>query len=235
VSEKTHNNVSETGVAGTVAKLLSKAPSPYERFLQGTYEDHERINSQTDVARLVPVIEPGGAKQPSRYLATFTDLQHFVRHDDGSVDVSDEVVHAEILFPPDYLRSSDPNLAFRVVRIKSAVFHPNVASLPAAAAGTAPTIAGWRPQRLSLAAGGIVCLGHGFRPGTRLRGLIFQLHRIISGKDYATESPLDCEASSYFLAHLERVRALESPPLWRTRISRRVDGTEDGGAGEARP
>ena len=222
-------NTSKNGVTGSVRRLLSKAPTPYERFLEGTYADHERINRQTDVARLVPVIEADGAQHPSRYLATFSGLQHFVRCADGSVDVSDEIVHAEIRFPTDYLRSSDPNLAFRVVRIKSAVFHPNVAS-PRAAAGAA-TAAAMPPEVFAAGAGGTVCLGYSFRPGTRLRGLVFQLHRIISGKDYATDSPLDGEASRYFLDHLDRVGGLESPALWKTRISRRVDGREDGNSG----
>lgn len=234
-------NTSKTGVGETVRRLLSKAPTPWERFLQGTYADHERINRETDVARLVPVIEADGATHPSRYLASFSGLQHFVRRADGSVDVSDEIVNAEIRFPPEYLRSSDPNLAFRVVRIKSAVFHPNVASPRAAAASDAAATAAMPPEVFAAGAGGIVCLGYSFRPGTRLRGLIFQLHRIIAGKDYATDSPLDAEASRYFLNHLDRVGGLESPPLWKTRISRRVDRPADGGSaapedsGSARP
>jgi len=219
-----------------VSENTSNRPTPYERFLVGTYADHERINSQTDVARLVPVIEPGVAMPPSRYAATFSGLQHFVRRADGSVDVSDEVVTAEIRFPPDYLRSSDPNLSFRVVRIQSPVFHPNVASPRAAADAAVPAgiPAAMPAEMLAAGAGGIVCLGHSFRPGTRLRGLIFQLHRIIAGKDYATDSPLDGEASRYFVTHLDRVRGLESPPLWKTRISRRIEGRRDGGCGEVR-
>jgi hypothetical protein len=98
-----------------------------------------------------------------------------------------------IHFPPDYCRSTDPNLQFRVVRIHCPLLHPNVK-------------------------GGVVCLGPHFRPGTRVRPLVQQIYGIISGRIFATDHAFDAEACKYYLLHLGQVRTLRTRPLWRRSV-----------------
>ena len=167
----------------------------YEGFLETAHEDHLTINRDSDVARLVP--QPRAAGYPDRYQLMLVDIEHLVRAADGTVTTSADPVLCSVRFPADYLRSASENLLYRVVRVETPVFHPNIA-------------------------GGTLCLGASFRPGTRLRAIVVQLYATLSERSFATQSPLDVEASRYYLAHLEQVSALRARPLWRRRLARHV-------------
>ena len=69
---------------------------------------------------------------------------------------------------------------------------------------------------------GLICLGALFKPGTRLRPLLSQVHGIVSSRITATEDGFDRDATLYYRRHVEEVRALRSAPLWRTPLARRV-------------
>lgn len=161
-------------------------------FLNRVRDDAARLPASR-VLRLAA--DPGSGDPPHRYQALFSGLEHFERDETGAVVVSRQPLLFEILFPADYLRSTDGTLQFRVARARSRFLHPN----------TGP--------------GGVVCLGSEFRSGTRLRPLVHQLWGIASGRNFATESPMDPQARDFFLDHVDRVRALRSEPLWEQPIA----------------
>jgi len=130
---------------------------------------------------------------PSRYHVLLQGVEHFERADAGGYERTFRPLVFQIEFPDDYCRCVDGTLPFRVARSLGRLAHPNVN------------------------AAGVVCLGAKFRPGTRLRPLVHELYQIASGRNFATESPLDPHARDFFLARLAEVRALRAEPLWEVR------------------
>lgn len=173
---------------------MSTAPV-LEAFLTSAARDAERAASESDVLRIVA--DPSSGTPPSEYRALLLSVEHFERDRDGSVRLTAASVPFSISFPRDYLSSADPTLPYRVVRVHSPLVHPN--------------------HR-----GGVLCLGGGFKPGTRLRSLFEVVHGIIQGRILAIDDALDREAADFFVKHIDEVRALRSPPLWRRGIAASV-------------
>ena len=165
-------------------------------FLTTARQEVRNIREQSEIVRLVA--DPMSGEPPARYHGLFTDIEHFERSATGIYQTSSSAIPFTIEIPYDYCRSVDASLIFRIVRIRDRVVHPNVS------------------------ASGVLCLGGRFRPGTRMRPLIEQVYRILSGQVVATESPLDAEASRFYLRHPERVRTLTALPLWRQPVAARV-------------
>jgi len=182
-----------------------KLDPPVEAFLGTAHEDFETIRRDGDAVRMLAFPREPAEGYPFAYEAVFSDIEHLVRSADGTVRVSSDPVACTIRFPEDYLHATDRSLIYRVVRMSSPIFHPNVHS----GAGTADSTGG-------------LCLGTGFRPGTRLRALVFQLHRIIASRSFATESPLDLSAAEYYVAHTDQIRGLKARPLWRARLATNI-------------
>ena len=172
----------------------------YEDFLRATAEDAVRLVEVSDALRLIAVPSPQGT--PRGYLGRFTGVPHLVRGADGQVTRSVDPILFQLRFPPDYLYSADLTLAFRVARIQSPLFNPNV--------------------RSSGLGAGLICLGTLFQPGTRLRPLLSQVHGIVSSRTTVTDDGFDRDATLYYRRHVEEVRALRSAPLWRQPLARRV-------------
>jgi hypothetical protein len=170
---------------------------PRENFLSAAAAECLEIQRDADALSMVPRPRAGGA--PDVYDGLFRDVEHLVLAPDGTVAVAADAVVFTITFPADYLHSGDHTLLYRVARLHSPLFHPNVGG-----------------------GGAFICLGTSFRPGTRLRTLVHQLYGIVGCQNFATDSPLDAEAAAYYLAHLDAVRALRARPLWRRRIARNV-------------
>jgi hypothetical protein len=72
----------------------------------------------------------------------------------------------------------------------------------------------------------MVCLGHGFRPSTRLRGLIRHFYQILSSRVAALDNAFDPEAAQFFLRHQSDIQALRAKPLWRRPVALRVQVRE---------
>ncbi len=161
-------------------------------FLETAAEDAVALCAASDI--LLLEADAGSGAPPHTYTGWLRDVEHFERSTAGTVAVSAAAVKFTVHFPADYCRSIDPQLQFRVARVHGALVHPNCH-------------------------GGVVCLGPHFRPGTRLRPLVEQLYDMIAARVFATNHAFDAAAARYYLQHLEEVRTLKSPPLWRRRLA----------------
>ena len=170
----------------------------YEAFLDVVAADAADCCNGSDILTLTPRVCTD--RPPCVYDAELRDVEHLARVVDGTVRVSSDVVVFTVQFPTDYCRSTDASLQFRVVSVSVPLFHPNVR-------------------------GSLVCLGPRFRPGTRLRPLLEQIYRIVSGRVRATEHAFEAEACWYYLRNLDQVRALRARPLWRRPVIGRASVT----------
>ena len=168
----------------------------YRAFLETVEEDAAKLNAESDTLRLVASSNGGGP--PSKYRGVFTDVEYLVRSEDGTIRHSLDPILFGLNFPADYLRSVDPGLQFRVAAAYVLLYHPNIRK-------------------------GMICLGPGFAPGTRLGPLVEQIHAIFSARVHATDDAFDSEARQYYLTHVDEIRALRSAPLWRRPVALRVD------------
>jgi hypothetical protein len=185
--------------------------SVYMEFLRGVARDAERCNCESRILRLAPV--PASGNPPGSYQAIFSEIEHLERAADGTARVSARPIPAVLQFPADYLRSVDPTLQFRVVRVNAPLLHPNC--------------------RVD----GTLCLGNRFQPGTSLRPLLETIHGIFSSRIVATDNAFDAKARDYFVSHVEEVRRLRdrAPSLWHralateVRTERLEPGAREGG------
>jgi hypothetical protein len=160
----------------------------YTAFLESAAEDAAASIAASDILSLR--LRPGAGAAADTYDGWLVGVEHLERAALGTARVSDAPVLFTVHFPRDYCRSTDPKLQFRVASVRTPLWHPN-------------------------ALGGILCLGPYFRPATRLRPLLEQIHGIVSGRIRATDDAFDKEAAHYYLVHLDQVRALRARPLWR--------------------
>jgi len=178
-----------------MTKMTLHNDAVYASFLCAAAEDALAINAASKVVELSADANSG--TPPSRYAGVVRNVEHLVPRGDGTIVVSCDPLLFAIDFPADYCRSVDANLGFRVVRILSELTHPNHRSAT-------------------------LCLGERFEPATRLRAIVYRLYLLISGRSFATESPLDAAAAAYYLAHPEQVARLQAAPLWRRESAARV-------------
>ncbi len=164
----------------------------YAAFLKTAAADAAAINAGSDTVRLAAV--PGSGEPPVAYDGVLRDVEHFERAADGTVVPTTAPVRFRLTFEPDYLRSSDPRLQFRVARVYGPLVHPNVS-------------------------GSLVCLGDSFRPGTSLRGVVDHLYRIVAGRVKATHHALDGDGQRFFIQHMDEVERLRARPLWRRQLA----------------
>ena len=170
----------------------------YNAFLRNAAEEADRVNADSDLVRLAP--DESGGSPPRAYLGRFeSGIEYFARSAPGTVRRSTDPISFAVRFPEDYLRSVDPDLQFRVVRVYTSIQHPNLR-------------------------GSLVCLGPEFYPGTPLRPLIEQVYGIFSSQVYATDHAFSAEARGFYLGRVEEVSemARRQPPLWRRPIAARV-------------
>jgi hypothetical protein len=168
----------------------------YLGFLSTAAEDAAALDAASDILTLTP--RPSEGMPSSVYDGWLTDVEHLERGADGTVRRAETPIGFTVEFPPDYCRSIDPGLQFRVARVHVPLFHPNAN------------------------AGGIVCLGPHFRPGTRMRGLVQELYAIVSGRNFASDHAFDGKAALYYLSHLDQIRSLRAKPLWRAPLAGRT-------------
>jgi len=150
-------------------------------------EDARCVNAESDAMRLVA--DPHSGEPPCVYHGLLRGCEHF-RWGPTGIAVSADPLSFSLHLPADYLRSVDPNLQFRVLEVHADLVHPNVH-------------------------GGLVCLGPGFRPGTRLRALAEIAYGILSSRVFATDHAFSREHRDYYLRHIEDVRRLRAQRLWR--------------------
>jgi hypothetical protein len=124
----------------------------YLKFLENTYDEARRLAEKSDVLKLSPI----PPFPPGAYLCEF-HVAHLRLLSDGTVRIEQGPVTAGVIFPEDYLRSTDPRLYLRVASALTPfdLLHPNVR-------------------------GGVVCLGAAFAPGTSLTALLWELYEIVS-------------------------------------------------------
>jgi len=163
-------------------------------FLEAMHQEARTCVADSDILQLEA--RPAVDGPPAVYDGCFTGVEHFERTPDGTARVAAGPVPFSLLFPDDYLRSTDLRLQFRVARVGIPLFHPNTH-------------------------GNALCLGKHFRPGTRLRALVEQIYLIASGRVAGTGDPFDGEAAKFYLAHPDEVGALRAAPLWRRAVAGR--------------
>ncbi len=166
-------------------------------FLRRTIEvELALVRAASDVLHLAP--DPLSGDPPRRLHGLFTDIERFTSGPGDTFRTSRRPLPFSIDFPDDYCSCCDGTLQLRVARFLAPIAHPNISP------------------------GGVLCLGPTFRPSTRLRPLLEHVHRICSGRIYASESPWDARTAEFFRSNPERVRALRGAPLWRDPIAQRV-------------
>ena len=178
----------------------------FRSFLESAAADAREVNRTSRCVRLVP--DPRSGSPSDTYHCIFDGLQYFKRAPDGTIAESRDPLLVRIRFPEEYLRDTEPGLAYRTISVVSSLHHPNVR-------------------------GSAVCLA-GFAVGTRLRSIAEMLHAVFSARVYATSDPLDPEAARFFADHPERVHTLRSAPLWPTPVGR-VSRVRSGAPGEVAP
>ncbi len=168
----------------------------FRAFLCTAADDAAAVGRESDILRLVG--DPRTGDPPNLYYGVLTGLEHLELDHERIPRVTRESLPFRVYFPHDYCRAFlDPALQFRVVTFYASLFHPNVS-------------------------GSQVCLGPGFRAGTRLRTLAEQIYGIASSRVFATDHAFDPQARQYFLDHIAEIRALRAPPLWRRPVATRV-------------
>ncbi len=165
-------------------------------FLRRNTEDVPAVLAASDVLHLAP--DGASGDPPRRFSGLFTDVEHFARAPGDTFPTRRRPLPFVIDYPDDYCSCSDGTLQLRVARVLAPIAHPNIGP------------------------GGIVCLGPTFRPSTRLRPLLEHLHRICSGRVFASESPWEAKTAAFYCSHPERVRALRGAPLWRQPVAQSV-------------
>jgi hypothetical protein len=173
----------------------------FRSFLESAAADALEINARSRSARLVS--DPRGGRPTDTYHLIFDGLHYLRRDARGRIAAARDPVVVRVSFPDDYLRCVDPGLAYRVIWLATRVFHPNL-----------------RDHHACLA---------GFAAGTRLRGIVEQLHALLSARAYEASEPLDPEAARFFAEHPERVGELRSAPLWLAPPAK-VGRVRDGGS-----
>lgn len=168
----------------------------YRAFLETVEEDSAKVVAESNILRLVPYRD--GEGPPNTYRGVITDIEHLERLADGTVRHSLAPILFDVQFPPDYLRSLDEDLQFRISRVHVSLYHPNIRS-------------------------GLVCLGPRFRCGTRLKPLVEHLYGIFSARTRATDHAFNPEPRHYYLNHVDEIKALRAAPLWRRPVASRVD------------
>jgi ubiquitin-protein ligase len=177
----------------------------FQGFLESALADASRINAESDVARIVPA--PDSGNPPRIYHGRLREVEHYERCPDGTFRVSDREVAFRIEFPADYCRSVDFNLQLRVVQCDPRIVHPNIK-------------------------GGMVCLGNGFKPSTRIRGVVQHFYQILSSRVVATDNAFDAAAAEFYLKKHAEIQSLQAKPLWRRPVAarirvREIDQTQD--------
>jgi hypothetical protein len=164
-------------------------------FLRRNAKDLADALAASDVLHLAP--DPS-RDPPRRIHGLFSDVECFTRGPGGTFLTVRRPMPFVIEYPDDYCACVDGTLQLRVARVLAPIAHPNIAP------------------------GGVVCLGPTFRPSTRLRPLLEHLHRICTGRVFASESPWEAETAAFFCRNVERVRALRGAPLWRHSVAQSV-------------
>jgi hypothetical protein len=167
----------------------------FQGYLQSAVADCERVCRESDCVRLRP--DPTSGDLPRLYHGLLKGADHYVRDEGGSFVVTRRPISFQIHIPDDFLLSLSLDLQFRVVRTSRRLVHPNVA-------------------------GGVVCLGGRFRPGTRLRSVVEQFYLIATSRVAAMGHPFDLEAAEFYLAHQGEIRGFRSEPLWRRPVAASV-------------
>ena len=124
-------------------------------------------------------------------------MDHFQRTHGGHFEVVHGPISFTVTFGDQHCRSVDPNYQFKVVRTEPRLAHPNIR-------------------------GGLVCLGFGFKPASRLRSIVQAFYLLVSGRVAATDHPFDPVVARYYLKHQDEVLALAAAPLWRRPIAAKV-------------
>lgn len=168
----------------------------YLKCLENSYAEAMRLAERSDVLKLTPIppFPPGG------YLCEF-QTPHLRLLPDGVVRVERGLVTAGVVFPEDYLRSTDPRLYLRVASVLTPfdLLHPNVR-------------------------GGVVCLGAAFAPGTALTALLWELYEIVSYQNFTLDerNALNPTACRLLRQHPELLSGLKPEPFLRRRHGMQV-------------
>ena len=179
----------------------------YLAFLENTFAAARQIALRSAAVR----IRPEAAYPPRSYHCSFL-VPYLQEQANGTVAAAAGPVDALIAFPQDYLCSVDPRLYMRVACILSPGFvHPNVLQT------------------------GVVCLGAGFRPGTPIGELIWEMYLIVSYRNRTLDerNALNAPACRLLRANENIVAGFSAPPLLRRRrrpqaLVRKSDGVADG-------
>ena len=160
-----------------------------KRFLECNEAEAKELASKSQVLEIA-ALPPSPS---STYVCEFR-VPHLERTPEGHVTLVDGPVLVKIHFPEDYLRSADPRLGMRVVRLLGPreFIHPNVRE-------------------------GVVCLGYRFAPGTRIVLLINEIWEIVSYQNFNVDEndALNPEACRLLRAHPDLLAELEPKPLVR--------------------
>jgi hypothetical protein len=169
-------------------------------FLEDSFQRGQRLASDSGVLSLD---FDRMSFPPEAYLLRFEGTYLRVEQT-GIVEPTHGPLAAEVRFPPEYLRSTDPHLYLKICTLLHPAFllgphpdffHPNV-----------------QPGS------GAICLGNKFEPGTRLDALIHHLYEILTYQNFSSLEwdCLDPVAARFLREHPEVLSALQWKPLKRT-------------------
>jgi hypothetical protein len=147
------------------------------------------LAEKSDVLRITPL----PPFPPCGYVCEF-DVAHLRRLPEGVVEISAGPVVAAVLFPEDYLHSTDPRLYLKVASVIEPLnlVHPNIN-------------------------GYAVCLGSAFAPGTPITALLWELYDIVSYQNVTLDerNAMNPEACRLLREHAELLARLRSEPFLR--------------------
>jgi hypothetical protein len=163
----------------------------FQAFLHNMFAEARALAEKSDVLRLTPL----PPFPPCGYICEF-DVAHLCRQAEGVVTIQPGPVVAAVLFPEDYLHSTDPRLYLKVASVLEPrnLVHPNIR-------------------------GGVVCLGSAFMPGTPITALLWELYDIVSGQNVTLDerNAMNPEACRLLRAQPELLAQLQPKPFLRRR------------------
>lgn len=165
------------------------------RFLQNSFLETKELEKNSDVFSIISWNDD----PPSQFFLAFKDINYLSKNvQKNEVRLTKSPVFVNVFFPPDYLRSMDPNLNLKIVRILNAdFFHPNI------------------KQPL-----GFICLGHNFLHGSSMCDIIFHIYDIVTYQNITVEErdALNPEACRYCRANPGILQKLHNQPLRRRKL-----------------
>ena len=167
----------------------------FSAFLRNSHQEVMELTRKSDILSMTPL----GAAPPSEYRIQFA-LPYLSWESSGAV-LMPGPVNVGIGFPNHYLRSTDPDLQYKVASVLTPRFlHPNVHR-------------------------GAICLGAAFAPGTSISELLWEMFGIVSYSNICLDerNALDPAACRLLRERPELLGELPRRPFLRRKRSIKLE------------